>query len=502
MSRLSRREFLVKSGASLAGAVIAGSLAEKILFGDSPALATAADVFPGALLDDLAGAVHDLEGAFPYASALYVSNGGVSINRDRNGKRVSEAGVPTQGVTLRVFDGASFHEAAIGGVSRDRLAGAVRRLKTDVKAAKAIHRIEPLPALSQSWTTTMVEPPSSVPLADRLARVEQEFDRVNWTDPRVRSVRVGTDVVETRRIFVDRTRRLSSARTIISHSAILFGFDHGKPGFGLARTHGQGGLELARLPDDAIEKLKQDMIESFGAEPMPPGEYEVVFAPPVSGLLAHESFGHGVEMDQFVKDRAKAREFLGKPVASQVVSLVDDPSYAGGRGSYPFDDEGMLAKPTTIIENGVFVQPLTDLMSATWLGTARTPNGRTQGWDRKVYARMSNTFIARGTSEVGAVMESLKDGMYLEGFRNGIEDPQGWGIQFTAATAREYKGGKPTGKLFSPVTVTGYVPEILSNVTLVGNDFALEAGTCGKGDKEFVPVTSGGPHLRTRARCS
>ena len=72
----------------------------------------------------------------------------------------------------------------------------------------------------------------------------------------------------------------------------------------------------------------------------------------------------------------------------------------------------------------------------------------------------------------------------------------------TANTAREVKGGKFTGRIFSPVTVTGYVPEILSNITMIANDFELEPGTCGKGHKEYVPVTSGGPHIRTRARCS
>src|SRR5207247_254795 len=122
----------------------------------------------------------------------------------------------------------------------------------------------------------------------------------------------------------------------------------------------------------------------------------------------------------------KASEFVGKPVASKIVTLLDDPSVPGQRGSYPFDDEGFISRPTTIIENGVFVQPLTDLMSATFLHTPRTPNGRTQGWDRKVYARMSNTFFARGSSDPVAMLGGLKDGLYLEGFRDGIEDHQGW----------------------------------------------------------------------------
>ena len=154
------------------------------------------------------------------------------------------------------------------------------------------------------------------------------------------------------------------------------------------------------------------------------------------------------------------------------------------------------------ITSGISTFAAIGLLVWTFLGTARTPNGRTQGWDRKVYARMSNTFFARGNREPAEMLDSLKQGLYLQGFRNGIEDPQGWGIQFTAGTAREVKNGKFTGRVFAPPTITGYVPEILGNITMIGNDFALEPGSCGKGFKEFVPVTSGGPHIRTRAKVS
>lgn len=494
----------------MAASVIGGSLATRVLAAARSEAATATvSQAPAAplglqdpLVDGLASIVADLEKKFPYASALYTAQNGVSIARDRNGKRVSEAGFPTQGVALRVFDGEGFHETAVGGADLDALRAAARELTREVAVGKQRYSIAALPAHSERWTTSMQQDPATLALADRAALVDREFDRINGvTDPRIRSVRVGTDVGEVRRVFVNRSRRLVSTVTGVNHGVFVFGFDKGKPGFGFARNTGQGGMELARLSDADVERMRREFTESFGTEQVPAGEYDVVFAPAVSGLLAHESFGHGVEMDQFVKDRAKAREFLGKPVASSIVTLYDDPSIAGARGSYPFDDEGMVSAPTMIIENGTFVRPLTDLMSATFLGTDRSPNGRAQAWDRKVYARMSNTFFAKGATDPAEMLAGL-DGLYLEGFRNGIEDPQGWGIQFTASTAREYKGGKPTGRLFAPATVTGYVPDILSRITMVGNDWKLEPGTCGKGFKEWVPVTSGGPHLRTRARVS
>jgi TldD protein len=502
MNRIGRRQFLRAGAVSVAGAWLAGPLTERLFAAERSPSESNPAAFPGRLADDLASIVADLRRKFPYASALYVSQNGINITHDRKGKRVSETGFPSRGVSLRVFDGGAFHEAAVGGASPDQLHVAARDLMRTVAVGKERYRIAPLAEHRETWRTKMERDPSAIPLADRVALVDHEFERVNWNDPRVRSARVSTDVGASQRLFIDEHRRLASETTTILHAVVLFGFDQGKPGFAFSRRSGQGGLELTSLSDEALERLRKDFVESFGAAPMPAGEYDVVFSPSVSGLLAHESFGHGVEMDQFVKDRAKAREFLGKRVGSEIVALLDDPSLAGARGSYPFDDEGVLATPTRIIENGVFVQPLTDLMSATFLGTRRTPNGRTQGWDRKVYARMSNTFFARGTSEKDELLAGLKDGLYVEGFRNGIEDPQGWGIQFTASTAREYKNGKPTGKLFAPATVTGYVPEILSNITMIANDFDLEPGSCGKGFKEFVPVTSGGPHLRTRARVS
>lgn len=501
MSRISRREFLFRGGSAIAGSMIALPLAERLLRERAEA-APVMTPFPGKLADELATIVGRLERKFPYASALFASQSGISMRRDRNGKRVSETPFSTRGVSIRVFDGTQFHDVAVGSTTSDALSVASNSLLNDVSVFKSSYRILALEPRTQTWRTHMDNDPASESLAERLGRLDKEFDRVNWNDPRVKSVRVTTDVTDIRRIFVSRGRKLSSSTTMVSHGAFIFGFDKGRPGFGYSRRVEQGGLEVASLSDAAIERMRSEFAESFGTEPMPAGEYEVVFAPPVTGLLAHESFGHGVEMDQFVKDRAKAREFLNKPVASNIVSLVDDPSIAGARGSYPFDDEGAIAAPTRIIEDGIFRRPLTDLMSSTFLGTTRTPNGRTQAWDRKPYARMSNTFIAPGTSDPGELLASLTDGIYLEGFRNGIEDPQGWGIQFTAATGREYKGGKPTGRIFAPVTVTGYVPEILSNITMVGKDFALEPGSCGKGFKEFIPVTSGGPHIRTRARVS
>jgi TldD protein len=98
------------------------------------------------------------------------------------------------------------------------------------------------------------------------------------------------------------------------------------------------------------------------------------------------------------------------------------------------------------------------------------------------------------------MIESVERGVYLNKTSSGMEDPKGWGMQVTSQYGEEIRNGKLTGRLFAPVGITGYVPDILQSVSAAGNDFALSGGTCGKGHKEWVPVSSGGPHLKLKAR--
>ena len=154
-----------------------------------------------------------------------------------------------------------------------------------------------------------------------------------------------------------------------------------------------------------------------------------------------------------------------------------------------FGDQSRLAGSLSELARGMHLS-----------GILRTANGRRESVHRKAYARMSNTFFTPGASTQQELLESLEDGVVLRNTLNGMEDPKGWGIQIWALYAVEYKHGKPTGRIFSPVAITGYVPDVLADVSMVSGDFELTGGSCGKGWKEIVPVTSGGPYLRTRCR--
>jgi TldD protein len=131
----------------------------------------------------------------------------------------------------------------------------------------------------------------------------------------------------------------------------------------------------------------------------------------------------------------------------------------------------------------------------------RSANGRRESWERKAYARMTNTYFAPGKSKPEELIASVEDGVYLRYPSNGMEDPQGWGIQCEGLWAQKIKKGKLTDEICSPVIMTGFVPDILQSISMVGNDLLISgSGYCGKGHKEWVKNTTGGPHLKFKAR--
>jgi TldD protein len=127
----------------------------------------------------------------------------------------------------------------------------------------------------------------------------------------------------------------------------------------------------------------------------------------------------------------------------------------------------------------------------------RTANGRRESYERKAYARMTNTYFGAGKDKYEDMLASIDSGFLLTHPSNGMEDPKGWGIQLEGYLAEEIKGGKLTGNVFTPVIVTGYLPDMLDSISMVGDESTIFGlGYCGKGHKEWVKVTDGGPYLK------
>jgi len=261
-----------------------------------------------------------------------------------------------------------------------------------------------------------------------------------------------------------------------------------------------GGIELLDQVSADIDDTAKVALELCQSQPMVPGEYECVCDPDTTGMIVHEAFGHGVEMDMFVKDRALAKYCIGQYVASPLVTMHDGSAVKEVATAF-FDDEGNLTTDTVVIDKGILKTGMCDGLSALRLGIQPTGNGRRESYERKAYTRMTNTYFMPGKSTREEMIASIKDGFLLENPSSGMEDPKNWGIQCMVNIAREIKDGKLTGKIFSPIVLTGFVPDLLKSITMMSKDIALGGcGACGKGYKEWVKVSDGGPYIKAKIR--
>ena len=449
--------------------------------------------------------VADLEPQFPYAAALLSGQSGVQITDTGQEQRANEV-PPTQGIVFTVYDGLGFVEYATSTLVPDALAREVRAWAATVRprsGGPVMSGAGYATVAGHDWRRFQTESkrdPATVPLSEKLALVRDLGARGRALDQRVVQAQAQYADTNEERVYIGRGRQLEQHVTRMRLLVVIAVSDGQQMRYHFAIRGGTGGYEVADIPPEELAQTAEIALRLLDAEKIAPGEYDVISDPSVSGVIAHECFGHGVELDLFPKGRALAAQYLDRQVAAPSVQMYDDPSVAGGYGSYFFDDEGELARPTQILRDGVLVRPISDFSSATFAPGIHTANGRRQDYTRKAYARMSNTFFAPGASDPAEMIAGVERGIYLRMAESGMEDPAGWGIQVTAHYGEEIVNGQLTGKLFAPVGITGYVPDLLQSISAIGNDFELSPGTCGKGHKEYVPVASGGPHLRMKAR--
>jgi TldD protein len=455
------------------------------------------------LIPLLAGLVADMEARVPYAAVLVTDERGERVRVSTTEEHVAPV-APARGAVFTVHTGRAVVEAAVDDLSPEALAGAAREAVAralEWGLERGDRPVEPGPGMQARFATTEAAPYDGVPLADKVARARTLRDQASRCDARV--VNAFGTVSHTRsfELFVNRAKRLVQD---LKRTQAAVGVTCSDGGAQAALVDGRarrGGWEVTELPRDLVPRLVSDCTRIVGAPRLTPGYYDCVFSPEFAGIFAHEAFGHGTEADMFLKDRSRGRDYLGQPVAASIVNMYDAPDRTGETGGYFFDHEGQVATTTQIIEKGILVRAITDLSAAHALGLPRTANGRRESFARKAYTRMSNTFFGPGDAELADMLADIRHGFYLERPSNGMEDPKSWGIQLEGHMASEIVDGRLTGRVFSPVIVTGYVPELLKSITMVGSRVEISGlGMCGKGYKEWVKVTDGGPHLRLKAR--
>lgn len=265
---------------------------------------------------------------------------------------------------------------------------------------------------------------------------------------------------------------------------------------------GRGGRQdyTLFLKDDAWkevadEALRQAVVK-LDAVDAPAGEMTVVLGSGWPGVLLHEAIGHGLEGDFNRKETSAFSGLLGERVASKGVTVVDDGTLPGRRGSLTIDDEGTPSQYNVLIEDGILVNYMQDRMNARLMGREPTGNGRRENYAYAPMPRMTNTYMLGGEDAPEDILKSVKNGLYAVNFGGGQVDITSGKFVFEASEAYLIEDGKVTAPV-KGATLIGNGPDALKQVSMIGHDMELDAGigTCGK-DGQGVPVGVGQPTMK------
>ncbi len=246
----------------------------------------------------------------------------------------------------------------------------------------------------------------------------------------------------------------------------------------------------------AIDEALRQALVNLEAVPAPAGEMAVVLGAGWPGILLHEAVGHGLEGDFNRKKTSAFSGLLGHRVASPGVTVVDDGTMAGRRGSLSIDDEGTPTSRTVLIEDGILKGYMQDRMNARLMGVAPTGNGRRESYASPIMPRMTNTVMLGGKHTPEEVLSSVKNGIYAVNFGGGQVDITNGKFVFSCTEAYKIEDGK-IGAPIKGATLIGNGPDAMTRVSMIGNDMKLDSGigVCGK-NGQSVPVGVGQPTLR------
>ncbi|MCD6403479.1 MAG: TldD/PmbA family protein [Candidatus Aenigmarchaeota archaeon] len=256
-----------------------------------------------------------------------------------------------------------------------------------------------------------------------------------------------------------------------------------------------GGYEVIksfdwqRLGVDAVNKA----VSLLQARQPPSGKFKILVDQELGGVFIHEAVGHACESDNLLFDSTIMKGLEGKRVGSRNLTVIDDPTLIPEFGAYFVDDEGVKAKKVVLIKNGVFKEYMTNLETSSKFGLKLNGHARAQSYADEPLVRMSCTYIAPGDWKFEELMEELKDGLYLKGFKGGQVDPVEGTFLFTAQMGYVVKNGE-IQHLIKDVSIGGFTLELLKNIVAVGDDLEFKGGFCGKGGQR-MPNTTGSPHV-------
>jgi len=345
-----------------------------------------------------------------------------------------------------------------------------------------------------------VDPVSSFSSSEKVAWLERVDRETRKMDPRVQQVMASVVAVHEVVLIANSEGHLAAdVRPLVRFNVSVIVEQNGRREQGYAGSGGRFTLPELVSGDKPLqlarEAVRQALV-NLEAIPAPAGPMTVVLGAGWPGILLHEAIGHGLEGDFNRKGTSAFAGRIGERVASELCTIVDDGTLSRRRGSLNIDDEGTPTQCTTLIENGVLKGYLQDKMNARLTGNSSTGNGRRESFAHITLPRMTNTYMRPGKTPPEEILASVQKGIYAVNFGGGQVDITSGKFVFSASEAYLIENGK-LGAPIKGATLIGNGPDVLTRVSMVGNDLKLDdgVGTCGK-EGQSVPVGVGQPTLR------
>ncbi len=344
------------------------------------------------------------------------------------------------------------------------------------------------------------DPMASLAAADKVAWLERVDREARRLDPRI--VHVSASVVAVHEVVLIATsdgQLAADVRPLVRFNVSVLVEQNGRREQGYAGAGGRYSLAELVAGDRPLtlarEAVRQALV-NLEAVPAPAGAMTVVLGPGWPGILLHEAIGHGLEGDFNRKGTSAFANRIGERVAAAECTVVDDGTLAARRGSLNIDDEGTPTQCTTLIEDGVLRGYLHDRLNARLMGALPTGNGRRESFAHMTLPRMTNTYMRAGPHDPAEILRSVQRGIYAVNFGGGQVDITSGKFVFSASEAYAIENGR-LGAPLKGATLIGNGPDVLTRVTMVGNDLKLDdgVGTCGK-DGQSIPVGVGQPTLK------
>ena len=403
-----------------------------------------------------------------------------------------------QGVGVRAVSGEKTAFAYSDDISLNALESAAR-------ATRAIARqggTQSVPVLRQGSRREIflpLDPIASLKDAEKVAMLERLEGYARALDPRVVQVMAGL-TGEYEAVMVARSDGLMNAdlRPLVRLSLHVIVESNGRREQGAAG--GGGRFDYGYFDDEILRNYAaqavHQAVNNLDAAPAPAGNMTVVLGSGWPGILLHEAIGHGLEGDFNRKGSSAFTGRVGERVAAQGVTVVDDGTLARRRGSLQMDDEGNPTQCTTLIENGILKGYLQDSLNARLMGVPVTGNARRESYAHLPMPRMTNTYMLNGDKNPKEIISSVKHGLYAVNFGGGQVDITSGKFVFSTSEAYLIEDGKITRPV-KGATLIGNGPDVLTRISMIGNDMALDpgVGTCGK-EGQSVPVGVGQPTVR------